>query len=130
MTNYSLGARSTPHSVRCTEQTWQGAKARAEREGVTANFAITEILEGYAGNHIELPAISRPTGNASDAATSTHSIRTEDDVWERARTRATGAGTNMNRVLEAIMIGYANELMDLPRVEKTWTPTRSPQLPE
>ena len=129
MREYSLGRQSSVHSIRCTETTWSGAKARADREGVTTNYAITEILEGYALERIDLPSVSRPTSSSTDAATSTHSIRSSDDVWERAKVRATAARSNMNRVIEAIMIGYANDLMDLPAVEKTWTATRSPQHP-
>lgn len=47
------------HSVRCTEGLWKAAKRRAMFEGVTMNFVMSSILEGYAANQMDLPKVTR-----------------------------------------------------------------------
>jgi hypothetical protein len=49
----------TVHSIRCTDELWTNAKARADREGVTMNYVITEIMEGYARGLMDLPVITK-----------------------------------------------------------------------
>lgn len=51
--------RSASHSVRCTDELWESAKARADDEGVTMNYVISEILEGYARKLMDLPEVTK-----------------------------------------------------------------------
>lgn len=46
-------------SVRVGDDVWQAARARASREGVTVNFVLGQILEGYAGGHLDLPTVTK-----------------------------------------------------------------------
>lgn len=47
--------RTSAHSVRTTDELWEKAKKRAVDEGVTLNFVVNEILEGYARGLVNLP---------------------------------------------------------------------------
>lgn len=61
---------SANHSVRCSDQTWEAAKQRAESEGWAMNRAVTELLEGYAAGKVKLPKIVRvyPSDSADSVA--------------------------------------------------------------
>jgi len=52
------------------------------------------------------------------------SVRVADDLWEKARRRATYEGVTMSQVLYDFVDGYARGLVDRPRVEVVFTPTR------
>lgn len=58
------------------------------------------------------------------ARTSTHSIRCDDDVWQRARNRAAADGITVNHVLSEILEGYALGRINMPttRIVKTYSP--------
>lgn len=49
---------SAVHSVRCTDELWTRAKRRADHEGVSMNFVVSQILEGYAAGLMDLPTVS------------------------------------------------------------------------
>jgi hypothetical protein len=53
------GAVGTVHSIRCTDDLWKAAKDRADQEGVTMNYVITEIMEGYALGAMDLPSVEK-----------------------------------------------------------------------
>jgi len=46
----------------------------------------------------------------------TRSIRVPDDVWERAKRRARHEGVSISKVCQMIVTGYAQGLIDLPKV--------------
>lgn len=50
-----------------------------------------------------------------------HSIRVHNDTWEKAKRRATQEGTIINSVLEEILEGYGNGLINLPKVVKQYS---------
>lgn len=43
------------HAVRTPDERWAGAKERADREGVSMNRLMNELLEGYRRNVYRLP---------------------------------------------------------------------------
>lgn len=49
-------------------------------------------------------------------STTAHSVRTTDDLWTQAQRRARSEGVSMNYVVNSILYGYANGLLNLPRV--------------
>lgn len=51
--------RTSTHSIRCTEELWTAARRRANKEGVTMNHVMTEILEGYATGRVDLPTVTK-----------------------------------------------------------------------
>ena len=51
--------KTAAHSVRTTDELWTKAKRRAEAEGVTMNFVINEILEGYSRGLMNLPRVTK-----------------------------------------------------------------------
>lgn len=58
----------------------------------------------------------RKPGSNRGKATSPHSFRTTDDVWEKAKYRAKKDGVPMNYVIEQFVIGYASGALQLPTV--------------
>lgn len=50
-------ARNASHSVRTTDDRWNKAKARADREGVSLNFVLNELLDGYGMGLLNLPKV-------------------------------------------------------------------------
>ena len=66
------------------------------------------------------------TGKTPGRTSEVHSVRTPNDIWDKAKRRAQHEGVTMNYVLASILEGYANGLMDLPRVQKHYEPTRTP----
>lgn len=50
---------STVHSVRVTDGLWAAARRRAEHEGVTINYVVGQILEGYAKGMLDLPKVTK-----------------------------------------------------------------------
>ncbi len=48
-------ARTSSHSVRASDELWLRARKRADAEGVSLNFVLNEILEGYARGMVNLP---------------------------------------------------------------------------
>jgi hypothetical protein len=60
-------------------------------------------------------------GNAGPrGAKGSHSIRCHNDVWEKAKRRAKQEGTVLNAVLEEILEGYGDGLINLPKVTKSY----------
>lgn len=53
-------------------------------------------------------------------AKASHSVRTTDAIWGRAKSRADGDGTNMNAVISELLEGYGNGMINLPKVTKTY----------
>lgn len=49
-----------------------------------------------------------------------HSVRVHDDVWAKARRRAELEGTTINGVVELIIEGYSQGLVNLPKITKTY----------
>lgn len=67
-------------------------------------------------------------GNAGPrGAKGSHSIRCHDDVWEKAKRRAKQDGTVINTVLEEILEGYGDGLINLPKVTKSYAAVVQPQ---
>jgi hypothetical protein len=56
--------------------------------------------------------------------TTARSVRVADTVWERAKNRAAYDGTNISKVINALLEGYSKGLLDLPRVEVHYTQPR------
>lgn len=48
---------SSPHSFRCTDATWEKAKARASEDGVPMNYVVEQFLIGYAQGMLNLPQV-------------------------------------------------------------------------
>lgn len=53
-----------------------------------------------------------------------HSLRVHDDVWARAHRRAELEGYTINGVLEELLEGYGNGMLNMPKVTKTYSKTR------
>lgn len=62
--------RSSSHSIRTADVTWNKAKDRAEREGVTLNSVLEAILEGYANEQLHLPKVTIHKSYANSAPAS------------------------------------------------------------
>jgi hypothetical protein len=97
---------------------------QAASDGVTTNYAITEILEGYArgmkkvGGSLELGAIkTREAGQPRGAG---HSIACTDELWNASKRQASLDQLTMNDILVLIMDGYARGTLSLPRVMKSF----------
>jgi hypothetical protein len=52
------GYRTSTHSIRCDDTVWTRARSRANKEGVSMNHVLSEILEGYADHKIDLPQVT------------------------------------------------------------------------
>lgn len=65
----------------------------------------------------------RPIGTKEDPV---RSVRISDDLWIPARRRAEKEGVTMSHVLVAIVEGYANKALDLPRVQIHYGPPPEP----
>lgn len=111
--------KTTPHSVRTTESLWLSAKRRADQEGVSMAFMVTEILDGYARGFLDLPRTMG--GKNTEKREPGHSIRATNVLWAKARRRASSEGLTMNDVVERILSGYHRGLLDLPKTTKTFT---------
>lgn len=116
------GARTTPHSVRTTESLWLSAKRRADSEGVTMGYMITELMEGYARGLMTLPKTK--AGKTTAKREAGHSVRATDELWNATKRAAGQEGLTMNDVVESILSGYSRGLMDLPKVAKTFIATK------
>lgn len=46
-------------SVRVPDHIWKTARERAEEEGVTVNFVLGQMLEGYARGLLNLPTVTK-----------------------------------------------------------------------
>lgn len=46
-----------------------------------------------------------------------HSVRMDDDLWNKAKNRAHDEGVALNYVVEMFLSGYSQGLIDLPQVE-------------
>ena len=53
-----------------------------------------------------------------------HSLRVHDDVWARAQRRAQLEGHTINGVLEEILDGYGQGLLNMPKVTKSYGPKK------
>lgn len=111
-----------PHSVRTTESLWLSAKRRADQDGVSMTYMLSELLDGYQRGLVNLPA--RQVGDSTAKRESSHSIRTTDTLWTKAKARAKDSGLTMNEVVVAILQGYSRGLMDLPKVTKSFITTK------
>jgi len=52
------------------------------------------------------------------------SVRVADEPWEKARRRAAHEGITMSRMVALLVEGYGQGLIDLPKVQIVFTPTR------
>lgn len=52
------------------------------------------------------------------------SIRVSEEVWTAAKERATAENVTMNEVLSEFVSGYASNRLDLPIVQRVYTPIR------
>lgn len=52
------------------------------------------------------------------------SVRINDKVWEKARRRASLQGLKMSAVIQLLVEGYANGLLELPRIQMTAPPRK------
>lgn len=111
-------AKTRPHSVRTTESLWLSAKRRADQDGVSMTYMISEILDGYQRGLVNLPSAN--AGDSTAKRESSRSVRTTDDLWEAAKRRASDQGLTMNGVIVAILQGYSRGLVDLPKVTKSF----------
>lgn len=50
---------SIVRSVRCPEDSWARADARAQQEGETMNSVINEFIDGYGRGLLDLPTITK-----------------------------------------------------------------------
>ena len=55
------GRKSTTsvRSVRVGDDVWQAARKRADKEGVTINYVLGQILEGYSQDLLDLPTVTK-----------------------------------------------------------------------
>ncbi len=52
------GARQLPvHTFRIDDLTWNKARLRATREGLSISRVIATLLDGYAHGHIDMPRV-------------------------------------------------------------------------
>lgn len=63
----------------------------------------------------------RPNGSTPHPA---RSIRVSDETWERAKRRATYDGVTISHVGATLIEGYAQGLIDLPKTQVVFQPTR------
>lgn len=49
-----------------------------------------------------------------------HSVRTTDEIWERARKRSRADSISMNAMINELLEGYGRGLIDLPTVIKKY----------
>lgn len=59
----------------------------------------------------------RAKGAKGQRRSSSHSVRTADSTWKRARERASKEGTTVNSVVEQILEGYGSYQIHLPEVK-------------
>lgn len=52
--------------------------------------------------------------------TTPHSVRVQDDHWNKAKQRAAGDGLAMNSVIAELVEGYARGMINLPKVTKQY----------
>jgi len=52
------------------------------------------------------------------------SVRVADEPWEAAKRRATFEGITMSNMAAQLIEGYGKGLIDLPKLQKVYTPTR------
>jgi hypothetical protein len=64
--------------------------------------------------------------STAGTAKASHSVRTTDAVWNKAKARTDAEGTTMNAMINELMDGYGRGMIDLPKVTKTY---RSPAAP-
>jgi hypothetical protein len=50
-----------------------------------------------------------------------HSIRTTDEVWLRARRRSVAEGTTINGVMNELLDGYGRGMINLPTITKSYS---------
>lgn len=117
-------AATTPHSVRTTESLWLSAKRRADSEGVSMAFMVTEIMDGYARGFLDLPKTTG--GKSTEQRKPGHSIRAADDLWAKTKRRAASEGLTMNDVVEKILSGYTRGMLDMPKTTKTFVKASAP----
>lgn len=55
------------------------------------------------------------------------SVRVDDELWEKARRRATYEGVTMSQVLYEFTQGYAEGLLNRPQRQMVYTPARAPE---
>lgn len=53
----------------------------------------------------------------------THSVRVEEDIWEKASARAAAEGLTMSNVMHMFIEGYAEGRISAPRVQLVYTKT-------
>ena len=63
----------------------------------------------------------RATPRRRSTRSASHSVRMDDDLWNQAKERAHSEGVALNYVVEMFLSGYAQELIDLPKVEHKFT---------
>lgn len=63
----------------------------------------------------------RPNGSTPHPS---RSVRVSDETWNRARRRASFDRVTISHVAAQLIEGYAAGLIDLPKVTKTYVPTR------
>lgn len=117
-------AKTKPHSVRTTESLWLGAARRAKEEGVTTNYAITELMEGYARGYLKLPKLSQLPSTTAPREPG-HSVRATDELWNTTKRAADSDNLTMNDVVTLILHGYSTGLMDLPKVTKSFVSNKT-----
>lgn len=61
--------------------------------------------------------------------TSSHSLRCTDALWSRSTARAKRDGVQINTVLRELLEGYSRGLIDLPKVTKQYSATRTEPTP-
>jgi len=65
----------------------------------------------------------RPNGSGEFPV---RSVRVSDEVWEKAKRRATFEGVTMSRVLAVVVEGYADGYIDLPTVKMVYPTPKVP----
>lgn len=110
--------KSTPHGIYVSEAIWERAERRASLEGVSMNYALAELLEGYAlGKIRRIPGQSEGKGTPRN---STHSQRVTDKLWNAVRRMAHAEGVGTNRVMVDLLDAYGRGKLNLPTIVKTY----------
>jgi hypothetical protein len=100
----------SPHSVRVTDETWELAIARADREGVLISTVLQHYVERYAdGEVFEIARREYPAGP-------TQSVRIKDAVWARVLEQVDRDGITYSDVLTYFTEAWVDGRADLPTV--------------
>lgn len=97
--------------VRVPDNEWQQTLNRAHSEGHTRAAAIAQLAAAYSAKALTLPpADGQPLNGKS------RSLRLTDTEWNAVSARADLDNATPGAALSRLIIGYARNIIDLPRL--------------